>query len=218
MFFRGIGIVIVLLSFILGDEIGDSIYEKQKEIYLLKGQLKTIEDEACAQKTLKTKEGFFIGTALGNSSFRDSGNIINNGYPIILGIKGGYQKFFNQTQAGFKAYLDYLVGFSFIESKYIYQNITANFDVVGDIMFGKDKRYGISFFGGYGMGLVSVGISDKIRRASYFDLGIFINLGVGVVLNLKHRIDFHLKIPPVKSFGGDLTISNLYLIAYQYVF
>ncbi|WP_104697121.1 MULTISPECIES: hypothetical protein [unclassified Helicobacter] len=217
MFFKSI-VILMLAVFVLADEVDDTVYEKQKEIYLLKGQLKAIESEKYAEETLKSKEGFFIGAILGNSFFRNSSYTTNEGYPIIVGIKGGYQKFLNQTQAGFRAYLDYLVGFNFIDSKYIYQNVTANFDAIGDVMFGRDKRYGISFFGGYGMGLVNVGFLDKARSSNYSDLGIFINLGVGVVLNLKHRIELHLKIPPVKSFGGNLVISNLYLIAYQYVF
>lgn len=215
MYFRVV-IFFIFSLFAWCNEVENDISEKQKEIYFLKGQLWNIEEQKKNQENLKLKNGFFVGATIGNSAFEIK-NIFSNVYhPFLFGIRGGYQKFFENTQAGFRAYLDYLIGAGFVESdKYIYQNATVNFDVMADVMFDKNKKYGIGFFGGYGMGILSTQLE---YTKSFLDLGLFVNFGISVILDIRHRIDLHLKVPPIKNFGNTLSTKNLYLITYHYNF
>lgn len=215
MYFRLI-LFFVFNFFVWCNETESDVAEKQKEIYFLKGQLWNIEEQKKNQENLKLKNGFFVGVTIGNSAFEIKNITLDRYYPFLIGTRGGYQKFFENTQAGFRVYLDYLVGVGFIENnKYIYQNATVNFDVMADVMFDRNKKYGIGFFGGYGMGILSAHIYNT---KDYFDLGLFINFGVSIILNIKHRIDLYFKIPPIKNFGNTLNTDNLYLITYHYIF
>lgn len=194
----------------------DSIQDKQREIYMLRGQEEQLKKEKEAQENLQPKSGFFVGGVVGNSAFVNEANGKTFfTYPIVLGAKGGYQKFITGTQAGVRAYVDYLTGLNEVERRnYFYQNGAFNFDFMGDIMLDRMHEYGLSLFGGFGLGVL--GLSAGSLQDYY--LGVFVNLGAGVVLNLQHRVNLHLKIPPVKDFGENIRIGNMFLISYEYVF
>lgn len=198
----------------------DKSQNKQRELYMLRAQAQQLKEQKEAQENLLAKNGFFIGGIVGNSSFVSEENAKKlPTHPVVIGLKGGYQKFIGGSQAGIRAYVDYIAGIAEIESALggrdvFYQNAAFNVDFMGDIMLDRAQEYGLSLFGGFGLG--ALGVSAKGLQDYYG--GVFVNLGAGVILSLQHRVNLHLKIPPVKNFRGGLVIGNMFLVSYEYVF
>ena len=194
----------------------DKMKDKKREIYMLRGQAQQLKMQTEAQEGLLAKNGFFIGGIVGNSLFVSQQNAKRlSMHPVVLGLKGGYQKFLGGSQAGIRAYVDYIAGLPEAGGRDVfYQNVALNLDFMGDIMLDKAQEYGLSLFGGFGLGML--GVSAK-RLQDYYG-GVFVNLGAGVILSLQHRVNLHLKIPSVKNFSGGLVVGNMFLVSYEYVF
>ncbi|WP_170118047.1 outer membrane beta-barrel protein [Helicobacter mustelae] len=205
-------------------EDAEALHQKQKELYFLKGQLQQIEEEDLQSVNQKGKSGLFLGVGVGNMLFNYNAKL---DYPVLLNFRIGYQQFFPRTSAGLRFYADMANVFYGKQKQTIWAALTTlNIDVVGDIMLDKKKRYGISFSGGIGAG--SLMGKRTSRDAALFGFNnnklekqwaLTFNLGVGVVLNLKHRIELQMKIPPSSlEINSFLKFRSVYMVNYQYTF
>lgn len=208
MFFRFIGLFLPLL-------IAFATENKQKEIYFLNGQIQEIKTLQDLSEKAQQKSGFFVGGSVGNSVFSLRHNPQIKLYPVLLGMLGGYQKF--SHNAGFRTYLEYFASADVSnDMQYFYHNLAFNIDFLRDIML--EQKYGIDFFGGLGFGHHLFVGKHKLEKIQDMDFEMFANLGVGAILDIKHRIELHLKIPLTRGFNANLNYAYTYFVSYYYNF
>ncbi|WP_053825330.1 outer membrane beta-barrel protein [Helicobacter heilmannii] len=200
-----------------------AIQERQFEIYMLKGQLYEAEQAKLDQKMAKKKSGLFLGAVLAETSLKVNG-ITNKGFPLIYGVRVGYQKYLGRSEvAGLRLYGEYLGGVaqSVLQAGQTstYQIATMDLDLVMDKPVDKYKKYAVGVFGGLGVGWS--GYKDYASAKNNPNgFGLIINLGVALTLNTRHRIELALKIPPIKyshAFSYSFAGGNIYYISYNFL-
>ncbi|PAF51584.1 outer membrane beta-barrel protein [Helicobacter sp. 13S00477-4] len=213
MFFR------YVLGFLLVGIIGlyaDESQNQKRQVYMLKGQLYEQEQKVKLAEISEQKNGFFIGAILGNINLKSTPAGYQNLHPLLYGFRGGYQKYLRNYIAGLRFYAEYLRG----DMKNAdYQLGSVNLDLLADIPLNEDKAYSLGAFAGVGMAWTA--FNQKSVGRFLNQLGTTINLGIALSLNLKHRIELSMKIPPVKLQEEDLrefSSTNLYLISYNFLF
>lgn len=213
MYFRIFLICVINLCVIFANE---KEYEKQKEYYMLKGQLHELENKELEHSNNREKDGVLLGVGVGNTFLNYHFGTIST----LLNMRVGYQKFIKKSPAGIRAYIDvdsalYLVDTTRDLLWYVLPS--ANVDFLGDIMLDKNKKYGLSFFAGLGVGSFFQGIAGKNKNTQQWSM--LFNIGMGVILNVKHRIDFQMKNTPSSfNLGDEVRFNSMYLLVYQYVF
>ncbi|WP_233037916.1 outer membrane beta-barrel protein [Helicobacter anatolicus] len=213
MYFRIFLICVINLCVIFANE---TEYEKQKEYYMLKGQLHELENKELEHSNNREKDGVLLGVGVGNTFLNYHFGTIST----LLNMRVGYEKFIKNSSAGVRAYIDvdsalYLVDTTRDLLWYVLPS--ANVDFLGDIMLDKNKKYGLSFFAGLGVGSFFQGIAGKNKNTQQWSM--LFNIGMGVILNVKHRIDFQMKNTPSSfNLGDEVRFNSMYLLVYQYVF
>lgn len=204
MFFRYLFLIFLLSG--IGGLWADISSRNAREAYMLKGQLKEQEQEKEFVVVAKQKSGLFVGGFLGNITLKKTPSQVLNLYPLIYGARVGYQKYLNNYIAGLRFYGEYAMAGT---EKGLYQLGSVNLDLMVDVALSEDKRYALGIFGGVGMGWAGFNNLNA--------LGMVTNLGIALTLDMRHRIELELKIPPTSLNGGVLT-SNLYFVSYSFLF
>lgn len=220
MYFRVLVCSVMMgICFVFANE--DAMHQKQKEYYMLQGQLQELKNQELGFSHQKNKTGFFVGGGIGNIIFHNDKGME---YPILLGIRGGYQQFFGKSTAGIRAYIDintavYTRQETLKKQTFWFMLPSLMFDVIGDIMLDKQKKYGMSFFAGMGVGNLMHGIVAQDNGKMFNTWCVLFNVGVGVILDIRHRIEFQLKMPTLKmDIGNDFRFGSAYMVTYQYNF
>ncbi len=201
------------------------IYQKQKELYFLKGQYyyELQKNTEQAQKN-RAKNGLFIGVTLGamsmqinkDSSLSSDGKLPQDINPISFGLMGGYTHYIGSTPIGLRVYGQYMGLWSTASN--ITDSISAhllsfNIDAVGEMPIGYEDGYFLGVFGGVGAGVLLFKQNDVTAT----HIGNVFNVGLSVTLNFHHRIEAGVKFPPT-ALNADHSFSLLYLANYQYLF
>ncbi|BDA03225.1 membrane protein [Helicobacter pylori] len=218
----------------------EEIHKKKRQLYMLKGELHEKMHEKnesiLFQQMAKNKSGFFIGVILGDiginahpnarsyESFELSSNI--QASPLLYGLRSGYQKYFANGISTLRFYGEYLggamKGFK-NDSLASYQTASLNIDLLMDKPIDKEKRFALGIFGGVGVGWN--GMYQNLKEVKGYSqpnaFGLVLNLGVSMTLNLKHRFELALKMPPLKetsqTFLYYFKSTNIYYISYNYL-
>ncbi|AFI06610.1 outer membrane beta-barrel protein [Helicobacter cetorum] len=209
----------------------EEIHKKKRQLYMLKGELYEQEKILLTHKVAQEKSGFFMGVLLGEVGIKayfhrsnQLGSIQN--YPLVYGIRGGYQKYFVDGFSGMRFYGEYfggaMQGFK-NNSLASYQIASLNLDLIMDKPIDKEKRFALGVFGGLGVGWN--GMFEKLRDIKGYSqpngFNLVLNLGVSMTLNLKHRFELALKMPPLKEasqrFLYYFKSTNVYYISYNYL-
>ncbi len=212
----------------------EEIHKKKRQLYMLKGELHEKNESILFQQMAKNKSGFFIGVILGDiginahaksyESFEPSSNI--QASPLLYGLRSGYQKYFANGISALRFYGEYLggamKGFK-NDSLASYQTASLNIDLLMDKPIDKEKRFALGIFGGVGVGWN--GMYQNLKEVKGYSqpnaFGLVLNLGVSMTLNLKHRFELALKMPPLKetsqTFLYYFKSTNIYYISYNYL-
>ncbi len=214
----------------------EEIHKKKRQLYMLKGELHEKNESLLFQQMAKNKSGFFIGVILGDigvsahsnarsyEGFEPLSNI--QASPLLYGLRSGYQKYFANGISALRFYGEYLggamKGFK-SDSLASYQTASLNIDLLMDKPIDKEKRFALGIFGGVGVGWNGMYQNLKeIKGCSQPNaFGLVLNLGVSMTLNLKHRFELALKMPPLKetsqTFLYYFKSTNIYYISYNYL-
>ncbi|MGL2675592.1 outer membrane beta-barrel protein [Helicobacter pylori] len=214
----------------------EEIHKKKRQLYMLKGELHEKNESLLFQQMAKNKSGFFIGVILGdiginahpNARSYESFEPLNNiqASPLLYGLRSGYQKYFANGISALRFYGEYLggamKGFK-SDSLVSYQTASLNIDLLMDKPIDKEKRFALGIFGGVGVGWN--GMYQNLKEIKGYSqpnaFGLVLNLGVSMTLNLKHRFELALKMPPLKetsqTFLYYFKSTNIYYISYNYL-
>ncbi len=214
----------------------EEIHKKKRQLYMLKGELHEKNEAILFQQMAKNKSGFFIGVILGdigvsahpNARSYESFEPLNNiqASPLLYGLRSGYQKYFANGISALRFYGEYLggamKGFK-SDSLASYQTASLNIDLLMDKPIDKEKRFALGIFGGVGVGWN--GMYQNLKEIKGYSqpnaFGLVLNLGVSMTLNLKHRFELALKMPPLKetsqTFLYYFKSTNIYYISYNYL-
>ncbi len=210
----------------------EEIHKKKRQLYMLKGELHEKNEAILFQQMAKNKSGFFIGVILGDiginanpyEKFEPLSNI--QASPLLYGLRSGYQKYFANGISALRFYGEYLggamKGFK-SDSLASYQTASLNIDLLMDKPIDKEKRFALGIFGGVGVGWN--GMYQNLKEVKWYSqpnaFGLVLNLGVSMTLNLKHRFELALKMPPLKetsqTFLYYFKSTNIYYISYNYL-
>ncbi|MCQ2707296.1 outer membrane protein [Helicobacter pylori] len=210
----------------------EEIHKKKRQLYMLKGELHEKNESLLFQQMAKNKSGFFIGVILGDigvsahsyEKFEPLSNI--QASPLLYGLRSGYQKYFANGISALRFYGEYLggamKGFK-SDSLASYQTASLNIDLLMDKPIDKEKRFALGIFGGVGVGWN--GMYQNLKEIKGYSqpnaFGLVLNLGVSMTLNLKHRFELALKMPPLKetsqTFLYYFKSTNIYYISYNYL-
>ncbi|WP_390499810.1 outer membrane beta-barrel protein [Helicobacter pylori] len=210
----------------------EEIHKKKRQLYMLKGELHEKNESILFQRMAKNKSGFFIGVILGDiginahsyEKFEPLNNIQDS--PLLYGLRSGYQKYFANGISALRFYGEYLggamKGFK-SDSLASYQTASLNIDLLMDKPIDKEKRFALGIFGGVGVGWN--GMYQNLKEIKGYSqpnaFGLVLNLGVSMTLNLKHRFELALKMPPLKetsqTFLYYFKSTNIYYISYNYL-
>ncbi|WP_101007748.1 outer membrane beta-barrel protein [Helicobacter pylori] len=210
----------------------EEIHKKKRQLYMLKGELHEKNESILFQRMAKNKSGFFIGVILGDigvsahpyEKFEPLSNI--QASPLLYGLRSGYQKYFANGISALRFYGEYLggamKGFR-SDSLASYQTASLNIDLLMDKPIDKEKRFALGIFGGVGVGWN--GMYQNLKEIKGYSqpnaFGLVLNLGVSMTLNLKHRFELALKMPPLKetsqTFLYYFKSTNIYYISYNYL-
>ncbi|MGL2820765.1 outer membrane beta-barrel protein [Helicobacter pylori] len=210
----------------------EEIHKKKRQLYMLKGELHEKNESILFQQMAKSKSGFFIGVILGDigvsahsyEKFEPLSNI--QASPLLYGLRSGYQKYFANGISALRFYGEYLggamKGFK-SDSLASYQTASLNIDLLMDKPIDKEKRFALGIFGGVGVGWN--GMYQNLKEIKGYSqpnaFGLVLNLGVSMTLNLKHRFELALKMPPLKetsqTFLYYFKSTNIYYISYNYL-
>ncbi|RVZ15510.1 outer membrane beta-barrel protein [Helicobacter pylori] len=210
----------------------EEIHKKKRQLYMLKGELHEKNESLLFQRMAKSKSGFFIGVILGDigvsahsyEKFEPLSNI--QASPLLYGLRSGYQKYFANGISALRFYGEYLggamKGFK-SDSLASYQTASLNIDLLMDKPIDKEKRFALGIFGGVGVGWN--GMYQNLKEVKGYSqpnaFGLVLNLGVSMTLNLKHRFELALKMPPLKetsqTFLYYFKSTNIYYISYNYL-
>ncbi|GAA9749122.1 outer membrane beta-barrel protein [Helicobacter pylori] len=210
----------------------EEIHKKKRQLYMLKGELHEKNEAILFQQMAKSKSGFFIGVILGDigvsahpyEKFEFLSNIQVS--PLLYGLRSGYQKYFANGISALRFYGEYLggamKGFK-SDSLASYQTASLNIDLLMDKPIDKEKRFALGIFGGVGVGWN--GMYQNLKEVKGYSqpnaFGLVLNLGVSMTLNLKHRFELALKMPPLKetsqTFLYYFKSTNIYYISYNYL-
>lgn len=210
----------------------EEIHKKKRQLYMLKGELHEKNESILFQQMAKNKSGFFIGVILGDigvsahsyEKFEPLSNI--QASPLLYGLRSGYQKYFANGISALRFYGEYLggamKGFK-NDSLASYQTASLNIDLLMDKPIDKEKRFALGIFGGVGVGWN--GMYQNLKEIKGYSqpnaFGLVLNLGVSMTLNLKHRFELALKMPPLKetsqTFLYYFKSTNIYYISYNYL-
>ncbi|GAA8106361.1 outer membrane beta-barrel protein [Helicobacter pylori] len=210
----------------------EEIHKKKRQLYMLKGELHEKNEAILFQQMAKNKSGFFIGVILGDigvsahpyEKFEPLSNI--QASPLLYGLRSGYQKYFANGVSALRFYGEYLggamKGFK-SDSLASYQTASLNIDLLMDKPIDKEKRFALGIFGGVGVGWN--GMYQNLKEVKGYSqpnaFGLVLNLGVSMTLNLKHRFELALKMPPLKetsqTFLYYFKSTNIYYISYNYL-
>ncbi|MDU9794701.1 outer membrane beta-barrel protein [Helicobacter pylori] len=210
----------------------EEIHKKKHQLYMLKGELHEKNESLLFQRMAKNKSGFFIGVILGDigvsahsyEKFEPLSNI--QASPLLYGLRSGYQKYFANGISALRFYGEYLggamKGFK-SDSLASYQTASLNIDLLMDKPIDKEKRFALGIFGGVGVGWN--GMYQNLKEIKGYSqpnaFGLVLNLGVSMTLNLKHRFELALKMPPLKetsqTFLYYFKSTNIYYISYNYL-
>ncbi|GAA9529263.1 outer membrane beta-barrel protein [Helicobacter pylori] len=210
----------------------EEIHKKKRQLYMLKGELHEKNEAILFQQMAKSKSGFFIGVILGDigvsahpyEKFEPLSNI--QASPLLYGLRSGYQKYFANGISALRFYGEYLggamKGFK-SDSLASYQTASLNIDLLMDKPIDKEKRFALGIFGGVGVGWN--GMYQNLKEVKGYSqpnaFGLVLNLGVSMTLNLKHRFELALKMPPLKetsqTFLYYFKSTNIYYISYNYL-
>ncbi|WP_121022625.1 outer membrane beta-barrel protein [Helicobacter vulpis] len=196
--------------------------EKEFRIYMLKGQLYEAELAKFVQEVAKHKSGPFVGLLLAQTLIRVDG-VRSAGLPLLYGLKVGYQKYIKSDVGGLRVYGEYMGGVNRSvlqpQQSSTYQIASLNLDLVMDKSIDTHKKYAIGVFGGLGVGWSAYkDYPSAVRNPNGF--GLVINLGVAMTLNIRHRIELAMKVPPLKvshAFAYNFASDNLYYISYNFL-
>ncbi|GHQ79680.1 membrane protein [Helicobacter pylori] len=210
----------------------EEIHKKKRQLYMLKGELHEKNESILFQQMAKNKSGFFIGVILGdigiNAHSYEKFELLNNiqASPLLYGLRSGYQKYFANGISALRFYGEYLggamKGFK-SDSLASYQTASLNIDLLMDKPIDKEKRFALGIFGGVGVGWN--GMYQNLKEVKGYSqpnaFGLVLNLGVSMTLNLKHRFELALKMPPLKetsqTFLYYFKSTNIYYISYNYL-
>lgn len=210
----------------------EEVHKKKRQLYMLKGELHEKNEAILFQQMAKNKSGFFIGVILGDigvsahpyEKFEPLSNI--QASPLLYGLRSGYQKYFANGISALRFYGEYLggamKGFK-SDSLASYQTASLNIDLLMDKPIDKEKRFALGIFGGVGVGWN--GMYQSLKEIKGYSqpnaFGLVLNLGVSMTLNLKHRFELALKMPPLKetsqTFLYYFKSTNIYYISYNYL-
>ncbi|WP_033595397.1 outer membrane beta-barrel protein [Helicobacter pylori] len=210
----------------------EEIHKKKRQLYMLKGELHEKNESLLFQQMAKNKSGFFIGVILGDigvsahpyEKFEFLSGI--QASPLLYGLRSGYQKYFANGISALRFYGEYLggamKGFK-SDSLASYQTASLNIDLLMDKPIDKEKRFALGIFGGVGVGWN--GMYQNLKEIKGYSqpnaFGLVLNLGVSMTLNLKHRFELALKMPPLKetsqTFLYYFKSTNIYYISYNYL-
>ncbi|WRD33516.1 outer membrane protein [Helicobacter pylori] len=210
----------------------EEIHKKKRQLYMLKGELHEKNESILFQRMAKNKSGFFIGVILGdigiNAHSYEKFELLSNiqASPLLYGLRSGYQKYFANGISALRFYGEYLggamKGFK-SDSLASYQTASLNIDLLMDKPIDKEKRFALGIFGGVGVGWN--GMYQNLKEVKGYSqpnaFGLVLNLGVSMTLNLKHRFELALKMPPLKetsqTFLYYFKSTNIYYISYNYL-
>ncbi|WP_231227168.1 outer membrane beta-barrel protein [Helicobacter pylori] len=210
----------------------EEIHKKKRQLYMLKGELHEKNESILFQRMAKNKSGFFIGVILGDIGINaypyEKFELLNNiqASPLLYGLRSGYQKYFANGISALRFYGEYLggamKGFK-SDSLASYQTASLNIDLLMDKPIDKEKRFALGIFGGVGVGWN--GMYQNLKEIKGYSqpnaFGLVLNLGVSMTLNLKHRFELALKMPPLKetsqTFLYYFKSTNIYYISYNYL-
>ncbi len=210
----------------------EEIYKKKRQLYMLKGELHEKNESILFQRMAKNKSGFFIGVILGDIGVSahsyEKFELLSNiqASPLLYGLRSGYQKYFANGISALRFYGEYLggamKGFK-SDSLASYQTASLNIDLLMDKPIDKEKRFALGIFGGVGVGWN--GMYQNLKEIKGYSqpnaFGLVLNLGVSMTLNLKHRFELALKMPPLKetsqTFLYYFKSTNIYYISYNYL-
>ncbi|MFP6233909.1 outer membrane beta-barrel protein [Helicobacter pylori] len=210
----------------------EEIHKKKRQLYMLKGELHEKNESLLFQQMAKSKSGFFIGVILGDIGVSahsyEKFELLNNiqASPLLYGLRSGYQKYFANGISALRFYGEYLggamKGFK-SDSLASYQTASLNIDLLMDKPIDKEKRFALGIFGGVGVGWN--GMYQNLKEIKGYSqpnaFGLVLNLGVSMTLNLKHRFELALKMPPLKetsqTFLYYFKSTNIYYISYNYL-
>ncbi|MDU9740003.1 outer membrane beta-barrel protein [Helicobacter pylori] len=210
----------------------EEIHKKKRQLYMLKGELHEKNEAILFQQMAKNKSGFFIGVILGdigiNAHPYEKFELLSNiqASPLLYGLRSGYQKYFANGISALRFYGEYLggamKGFK-SDSLASYQTASLNIDLLMDKPIDKEKRFALGIFGGVGVGWN--GMYQNLKEVKGYSqpnaFGLVLNLGVSMTLNLKHRFELALKMPPLKetsqTFLYYFKSTNIYYISYNYL-
>ncbi|MFP6125076.1 outer membrane beta-barrel protein [Helicobacter pylori] len=210
----------------------EEIHKKKRQLYMLKGELHEKNESILFQQMAKNKSGFFIGVILGdigiNAHSYEKFELLSNiqASPLLYGLRSGYQKYFANGISALRFYGEYLggamKGFK-SDSLASYQTASLNIDLLMDKPIDKEKRFALGIFGGVGVGWN--GMYQNLKEVKGYSqpnaFGLVLNLGVSMTLNLKHRFELALKMPPLKetsqTFLYYFKSTNIYYISYNYL-
>ncbi len=221
MFSKSPLLLILCVCLNLNADNNTDLARKKFKIYMLRGQLYETKQAMLDQKMAKKKSGAFIGFVLAEVSLKVNG-ITNQSFPLIYGLKLGYQKYLGHSEVGgLRFYGEYLGGVarSVLQPSQssFYQIASMNVDLVMDKPIDAGKKYALGVFGGLGVGWN--GYKDYPKATNNPNgFGVIVNLGVALTLNTRHRIELALKIPPVKyshAFSYTFASGNIYYISYN---
>ncbi|WP_390505652.1 outer membrane beta-barrel protein [Helicobacter pylori] len=210
----------------------EEIHKKKRQLYMLKGELHEKNESILFQQMTKNKSGFFIGVILGDIGVSahsyEKFELLSNiqASPLLYGLRSGYQKYFANGISALRFYGEYLggamKGFK-SDSLASYQTASLNIDLLMDKPIDKEKRFALGIFGGVGVGWN--GMYQNLKEIKGYSqpnaFGLVLNLGVSMTLNLKHRFELALKMPPLKetsqTFLYYFKSTNIYYISYNYL-
>ncbi|WRC47764.1 outer membrane protein [Helicobacter pylori] len=210
----------------------EEIHKKKRQLYMLKGELHEKNESLLFQQMAKNKSGFFIGVILGDIGVSahsyEKFELLSNiqASPLLYGLRSGYQKYFANGISALRFYGEYLggamKGFK-SDSLASYQTASLNIDLLMDKPIDKEKRFALGIFGGIGVGWN--GMYQNLKEVKGYSqpnaFGLVLNLGVSMTLNLKHRFELALKMPPLKetsqTFLYYFKSTNIYYISYNYL-
>lgn len=165
--------------------------------------------------------GWFIGANMGGSlatsaSYRKN-NDSNSGSIMLstgmsIGIRSGYQAFFAKNK-GVRFYLSGVTAFGVYPDTVNVENsdipIVLDFYILGDINadylynWSDGQNFGAGFFVGFfGGTLIGIPLKNPNPTASN-SVGVTagINLGIRTIINMRHQIEFGVKVGMALFFG-----------------